>query len=395
MDTHAVTPDAKALSTAERDRRYRAIRAQLAERGVDGVIATETDLLYLSNGLPGEMFGFLPTRADELFTSILTWRYLVDISPQVLVDAQDWVTDLRSGRNAAPVAARTKELKLENGTIGFAGTFSQHDYATIMKELPSLKMIDVSDIFTNVRTVKSAEELLLIDRANRIFDASVDRISQFARPGMRGRDVVQEGRRAMWDAGGDMDAMFKMSFGAIGNQNPVVAELCLDREIKKGDIATLTAHAHFRHYAGHSDQVISFGKPSALHLAMFQGVLEVRKEVMKLVREGATHRQLTDAYETATARVGFQTSPHSQMHLYGLDVPEFPGPAFKIPDSKGGKGLGGSGNFELKSGMVYSISPTLVDDNSGDVVLAGTAFAVTETGYRGFGDREPELIVIE
>jgi hypothetical protein len=56
--------------------------------------------------------------------------------------------------------------------------------------------------------------------------------------------------------------------------------------------------------------------------------------------------------------------------------------------------LGGGGNFTLKSGMVYSISPTLVDDTTGDVVLAGTAFAVTDNGYRGFGDREPELIII-
>ena len=45
--------------------------------------------------------------------------------------------------------------------------------------------------------------------------------------------------------------------------------------------------------------------------------------------------------------------------------------------------------------MVYSISPTLVDETSGDVILAGTAFAVTQTGYRNFGGREPEIIVIE
>ena len=46
--------------------------AHLKDRGVGGVIATDTNLLYLSNGLPGEMFGFLPTRDDEDFTSILT-----------------------------------------------------------------------------------------------------------------------------------------------------------------------------------------------------------------------------------------------------------------------------------------------------------------------------------
>ena len=383
------------LSTQERDRRYAAIRAQLAEHGIAGLIVTDSNLLYLSNGLPGEMFGFLPARETDGFTSVLTWRYLADISPQILLDAQDWVRDLRSGRDATPVADRIKELGLQDATIGYAGDLSHSAFAQIVKALPSLKMVDVSDILTNVRTLKSEEELALIDRANRIFDAAVDRVREFARPGMRGRDVVQEGQRAMWQAGGDMNAMFKFSFGPIGNQNPVVAELCLEREIKTGDIGTMTAHSHFHHYAGHSDQVIAFGKPSARHRAMFDGVLEVRKAIMKLVRAGITHRELTDTYEQATAKVGFKTSPHSQMHLYGLDVPEFPGPAYKIPDTKGGKGLGGSGNFVLKAGMVYSISPTLVDDGTGDVVLAGTAFAVTDNGYRNFGEREPELIIID
>ena len=104
----------------------------------------------------------------------------------------------------------------------------------------------------------------------------------------------------------------------------------------------MTAHSHFHHYAGHSDQVISFGKPNARHAAMFAGVLEVRKAVMKLVRGGATHRELTDAYEQATAVVGFKTSLHSQMHLYGLDVPEFPGPAYKSLTRKAARASAGA-----------------------------------------------------
>ena len=226
MDTHAATRK-QALSLRERDRRYAAIRAQLKDRGVGGVIATDTNLLYLSNGLPGEMFGFLPTRDGDDFTSILTWRYLADISPQVLLDAQDWARDLRSGRDATPIADRIKELGLQDSTIGYAGEFSHSAYAKITAALPSLKIVDVSDIFTNVRTLKSDEELALIDRANCIFDAAIDRIRDFARAGMRGRDIVQEGQRAMWEAGGDMDAMFKFSFGPVGNQNPVVAEPAL------------------------------------------------------------------------------------------------------------------------------------------------------------------------
>jgi len=382
-----------ALSVQERDRRYAIIRAQLSERGVDALIATGTHLLYLSDGLPGEMFGILPTDPGEAFTAILTWRYLADISPQILLDAQQWVGDIRSGRDASPVAERLKQLGLQDRTIGFAGPLSQRAYKQITSALPSVKLVDVSDILVDVRTIKSAEELALIERANRIFDVAVQRVHEFARPGMLGRQVVQEGKRAMWDAGGDLEATFKFNFGPVAAQNPVLSELCLNRRIQEGDIGTLTAHSHFHHYAGHTDQEIAFGKPNPRHVAMFDAVLKVREEVLKHIKAGATHRDLVDAYESAAKQTGFKTSPHSQMHLYGIDVPEFPGPAFKTDDPKGGKGLGGSGNFILKAGMVYSVSPTLIDDKTGDSVLGGTSFVVTDNGYRNFCDRPVALLV--
>ena len=49
-------------------------------------------------------------------------------------------------------------------------------------------------------------------------------------------------------------------------------------------MGTLTAHSEYGHYAGHSDQEISFGKPKALHREMFEGVQHIRDAVLKKVR---------------------------------------------------------------------------------------------------------------
>lgn len=381
------------FSLAERDRRCRALREQLAERGVDAAIIAGTNLLYLSNGLPGEMFGLLATRSDEPFTGILTWRYLADIPVKIILDAQDWVTDIRSGRDASPLVERLKELKLESGTVGFAGGVSHKTYRLINTALPSLKIVDVSDIFDNVRTLKSDEEIAILDWSNRIFDAAVERVRTVCRAGMLGRQVVQEGRKAMWDAGGDLDATFQFNFGKKSAQNPLLAELCLDRRIEDGDIGAMTAHCHYRHYGGHTDQVVVFGKPRPHHVEMFEGVKYVRSEVLKLMRAGVTQRELFDAYERACGETGFDTSPHAQMHLYGIDIPEFPGPVFRIKDTKGGKGLGGGGNFTLKAGMVYSISPTLVEKKSGEALLGGGSLVVTEAGYQDLGLVRPVEMV--
>jgi hypothetical protein len=126
---------------------------------------------------------------------------------------------------------------------------------------------------------------------------------------------------------------------------------------------------------------------------MCNAISHVRDKVLAHVRDGSTHRELVDVYEEACAETNFTPSDHSQIHLYGIDVPEFPGPAFKIADTKGGDKLGGSGNFVLKSGMVFSISPTLCYEKTGDSLLGGTSLAVTNNGYRNFGDREVKLLV--
>jgi Xaa-Pro aminopeptidase len=395
-DRHAFSnlKEPPAFSTAERDRRYRSVREQLAERGVDAAVVAGSNLLYLSNALPGEMFGLLPTRAEEPLTVILTWRYLADIPVDIIQGAQNWVSDIRSGRDASPIVERLRELKLESGTVGFAGGISHKTYRILNSALPSLTIVDISDVFDNVRTLKSGEEIAFLDWSNRIFDAAVERVRTGCRPGMLGRQLIQEGRKAMWDAGGDLDATFQFNFGKKSAQNPLLAELCLERRVEDGDIGTMTAHCHYRHYGGHTDQVVVFGQPKPMHVEMFEAVKSVRNEVMKLMRAGVTQREIFDAYERACAQTGFATSPHAQMHLYGIDIPEFPGPVFRLKDPKGGKGLGGGGNFTLKSGMVYSISPTLVEKKSGEALLGGGALVVTETGYQDLGLVRPVEMVL-
>jgi Xaa-Pro aminopeptidase len=392
MDTVGMDK-AHGLTVTERDRRYGLMRKAMRERGLDALIAAGSNLLYLSNSLPGEFFGLLPAEEGEPFEALINWRHLVDIPQAVMLDSQEWVTRLRSGRNIAPLADRLRELKLENGTVGYAGPMSHDAYVTLMKALPGLKLVDANEIFLNIRTIKSPEEIALIDRANDIFNAAITAIQQEGRPGMRGRDVVQIGYNAMLDAGGDMASTFSFNFGARPQQNPVLAELCLEQKVKPGDIGTLTAHSHYHHYAGHSDQEIAFGDPKPSYVKQFDAVRKVRAAVLKRVKAGVTQRDLFDVYDATCAETGYGTSEHAQMHQYGLDVPEFPGPTFRLPDAKGGKGLAGGGNFKLVTGMIYSISPTLLDPASEDLLLGGTSLAVTDDGYQELGARAVELLV--
>ena len=385
--------EAPALTLTERDRRYGIVRAALRERGIDALIVTGTDLLYLSGGVSGEEYGLLPTEPGEAFEVVVAWRWLVDLPAETLIASQEWVERVRSGRDASPLVECIEELRLHGGTIGYAGPMSHAAMTLLAGALPLIELVDVSGILMDVRTIKSGEEIALIDRANRIFDAAVEAVHREARPGMLGRDAVRIGLQAMWEAGGDPDSTFLLNFGAEPAQNPVLADMCLNLPIRDGDIATLTAHSRYHYYSGHSDQEIVFGDPKQRHLDMFEGVRNVREAVLDHVREGVTMREVIDAYEIMSREAGYLPSGHSQIHQYGINVPEFPGPSFRLPDAKGGRGLAGGGNYTLQSGMIFSISPTLIDEASGETLLAGNSLAVTEDGYRQLGTRGVELLV--
>src|ERR1043165_794755 len=113
------------LSVKERDRRYAAIRTELREKKIDCAVVRGTNLFYLSNGVKGELFGILPAD-DRPLAVIVNRRHLIDISPRVLLDAQDWVTDLKPGFDASAVIDRIKELGYENATVGLAGRSEEH-----------------------------------------------------------------------------------------------------------------------------------------------------------------------------------------------------------------------------------------------------------------------------
>ncbi|MBM2810383.1 MAG: Aminopeptidase family protein [Chloroflexi bacterium] len=378
------------LTLSERDRRYSAIRERLHERGADCVIVTGSNLFYLSNGLPGEHYGLLTT--DELpFTVQLNGRHLADIPASVIIDAQDWVKDIRGAFGKTDlIFGRIKELHFEQATIGLAGVsgvlpggMSAGFVEALKKEFPSAKLVDVSDILADTRTLKSDEEVGLIEKANICFDLSCLALQSAVRPGMTGKEATQVAVRAMWDAGGDLESTIGVNFGATPKQNPILGDLCLSLPMQQGDIVTLTAHAEYKHYAGHSDQEISVGPPKQLHRDMFDAVLAVREEVLKAVKPGATQNDLLEVYNKAAEKTGFSGSPHSQIHQYGIDVPEQPGPGF----------VKGPRNWVLTPGMMYSISPTLVAKDGEDLLLGGTSLVITRDGYRELGDRKVEILV--
>ncbi len=390
--TGIVHSPARHLSTAERDRRYAVLRDALRDRGVDCAIVCASNLFYLTNGILGERLGLLPT---ELLrpTVTLHWRNLVDIPPDALSHIQRWIEDLRQGNDASALVDRIRELRLEKGVIGLGlsnvlgqGGLAHVFYAELQAAFPSARFVDISDIFATARAIKSDEEVGVIEQANRLFDIAIRGVCERVRPGMLGASIIHEGTRAMWEAGGDLGSTLVASCGPIAIRQHVVQELSLERAIQPGDVATLTGLARYGGYVGHSDQQIRFGRPTALQDEMIDAVRFLSDAILAHVRRGAKHSDLGAAYRDAVVETGFRATGATDIHPYGIDAPERP--------TQEGAPWNDRSDYELQSGMVYSISPAVMAPND-DVVIGGTSIVVTGNGYRTLGDRKIELLSIE
>jgi Xaa-Pro aminopeptidase len=381
------------LTTDERDRRYRVLRTSMAERGIDAAIATRSNSRYLTGGLPGELHAVLPANSDALPTAFINSRYLSDMPVQVLLDAQQWITDIRPAGDMSVLADCLRAVVAPTGTIAFDAGISHLFYEQLRQAFPGVQFVDASDVFADARAVKSEEEVRLIERAGDVFQAAIDAVHRVARPGHSGAFLVQQGIRAMWEAGGDMNTTFSLSLGPVPKQNPAIAALSLHRTVNPGDMLTLTGHAMVGGYAAHSDQEISVGRPTMLHQEMFDAVVSVRERVLAHVKPGVRHSELENVYREAVAQTGFRASPHSQIHQFGMDVPEHPGTRFAVPDADGNSGR--RRDFILVSGMVYSISPTLLAPDGEDTILGGTSLVVTEDGHRPLETRPVEMLVVD
>jgi Xaa-Pro aminopeptidase len=381
-----------ALSVGERDRRYSLLRARLRAREVDCVVVGGSSLFYLTNGVPGERHGLFPTDSWPPTVAIHD-RNVVDLPPEALEEIQAWISDIRPGNDASPLIDRIRELQLARGVIGLVdstkgfGGLSHGICVSLQEAFPSARFVDVSDVFAAARAIKSDEEIRLIGQANTVFDAAIEAVVRVARPGMTGRRVVQQAIGAMWEAGGDERSTVNLSCWPSPQRNHVLSQLSLSRTIEPGDAAILTGFAYQAGYGGHGDQQICFGPPSQLHREMFDALLGVRATVLRVVKPGATQHGLVAAYRAACKETGFEPSTQSQIHQYGIDVPEYPGPLFATTTA--------DVDFTLHPGMVYSIAPALQTLDGHDTVIGGGSLVVTESGHRELGSRPMELLCIE
>ena len=387
------------LSIQERDRRYKIVRAEMAKHGIDCLLLPantgrweqlQGDSRYLTTigGFATEVFTVFPREGDVnafIFNRAAWWK-----------QAQKWVADVRNGRNrwGQNAIERINELGLQKGTIGISGLaglfrapegiIPYSSVKAIQDAFPQAKIVNATEMMQEIRAVKSAEEVSMLERSAAIVEKTIEAMVEHANPGVSEKELYGAMVHAMLANGGELPTLFFLSAGPGLTNSSFVPT---DYRIQKGDRIIDEIEAKYGGYAAQAVCPVVIGTPDNEYQKMIDISRACFDAILGAMKPGVTFGALFDVYKRTVEEQGKGKYlwNHPMMHARGLGDD---GPALL-----GDKDLERFSKIQLQTGMTFILKPQVRPVEGKGRASLGDTVTVTESGARRLGKRELQLIV--
>jgi Xaa-Pro aminopeptidase len=388
------------LTLAERDRRYRLVRERMDREGLDALILPANvsrweqmmaDSRYVTTigGFGTETLTIFPREGEVT-------AYVFNRSAFWLA-AQEWVADVRDGRNhwADNAIERLKECATPPkrvGISGLAGLIRAPDgiipWTTVEKlkaAFPNTAFVDATRLIQDIRSVKSGEEIALMRRSAQIIEAMIAAMIDAARPGTRERDVYAAMVHTELTHDGEQPSM--LIFGS----GPDVAHgrfVPTSRVLRRGDLLANEIEARYAGYSAQAVAPVSLGPASDAYRDLLRVARDAFEAISNIMTPGTPLGTLMDAYARTveTSGRGKYKWAHPMMHARGLGD--------ESPALLGDDDLQRFRRVELQEGMTFILKPRAraADGLSAQI---GDTVVVTPGGGARLGTREMALAVVD
>jgi Xaa-Pro aminopeptidase len=309
--------------------------------------------------------------------------------------AQDWVRDIRPSRRSwgGPVIERLKELKLERGRIGVCGlkgllrapegTVCWGIFERVKSALPNASFESATELLQDARSVKSAEEIVCIERAAEILDAVVSAVMNKARPGVMENEVVATIWHTIIAHGGDYPSM--THWGA-GKGVPWACRIAPHRPLEAGDIFNMELEAKYGGYIAQTVQAGCLGERPKNLVRAFEVSCRIFDSLLKIMKPGTTYRSVLTEYQKMVRDAGL--IPRGMLlHGRGLgeDRPQITGEMDQ--EAYGRPQYTMHLDCQVEEGNVLVLKPAAMSEDAPDTIRCGDTVAVEKAGARRLGKR--------
>lgn len=394
------------FSLAERDRRWRAVREKMAEQKIDVIVTPQNTghsldfqansryLTHCGGGGDADIAAVFPLSGEV--TVIAT-----SADPRWTV-TQNWVADVREARRnyGAKIVERLKELKVERGSIGITGlgevegtrtpegTILYGTWQKIRDAFPNARLLDATPILTEVRYVKSREEIDALAKSMEIIELAYQAEIEAARPGVRDWDVWAATQCALMKNGSEMPVHCNWISGKNVRRTLTRPSL---RLLERGDLIINEVEASWIGYRSQGVQPVFVEVADPVHRELIKVQREIFNRVMESLKPGVTVGELAALTLKAGAAAAPQSGPaagaRGDLNMHGRGAGD-DGPIITA-HAKSPRQLATA----LKENMVFICKPSAISADNQSICTWGDTVVVTPGGGQRLGRRPHDLAV--
>lgn len=291
------------------------LRALFAEKEIDALLITNPYSRRYMTGFTGSAGLAIVSKNDAVF--ITDFRYTEQAADQI----KGFRIVMQEKSAIDEVAKEVQAMGIQR--LGFEKEDMSYGAYTLYDEFVKAELVPTAGLVEELRIVKSEEELVILQQAADIADATFEHICGYIKPGMTELDVANEMEFFMRKQGATQSSFDTIV--ASGVRGALPHGVASDKVIEQGDMITLDFGALYNGYISDITRTVAVGEPSEKMKEIYDIVLQSQLLGVEKIGPNMTGREADAIVRDYITEKGYgKEFGHSTGHGIGLEVHENP-----------------------------------------------------------------------
>ena len=271
-----------------------------------------------------------------------------------------------------------KELRLEKAVFGVEGALAFKFYKMFVECSPKVRIEDASTFFSQLRSIKSDEEMKKMEKAASIVAEGMKAGIDFIKPGINELAISFQIEKTIKENGGE-----SVPFCIVlsGSNSALPHGETSNRKVRKKDVVLMDVGAVYGGYYADVTRTVFVGEATKKHKKIYEIVAKAQEAAIKTVRPNVKAEDVDRAARKVIEDAGYgEYFTHRTGHGLGLEVHEEP---YIAPGNK----------TVLKPDMTFTIEPGIYLTGKFGVRIEDDV-AVSTSKVKPLSNLAKELLVI-
>jgi len=272
-----------------------------------------------------------------------------------------------------------KELKLEKATMGIEGTLPFKFFKMLVSTSSTIRAEDTSNLFSQLRCIKSEEELGMIEKAAGIVAEGIKAGIEFTKPGVTELAISSQIEQTIKECGGESVPFCLVLSGA---NSALPHGETSNRKVSAKDVVLMDVGAVYEGYNGDLTRTIFVGEATKKEKEIYDVVAQAQEAAINRVKPGIKAEEVDAAARKVIEITGYgKYFTHRTGHGLGLEVHEEP---YIVQGNK----------TMLRPGMAFTIEPGIYFFEKFGVRIEDN-IAVSQTKGKMLSHISKEMLVVQ